>query len=536
MMEFRKRLFFVSFLVCQLTSFAQQDAWVYFTDKPNAVAFLSNPISILTQAAIDRKTNHSVAIDERDVPVDESYIALIKASSGITYKAKSKWFNAVHVRGTEEAINTLLTTHDFVDYIVFADSNLNARVESVQDKFELESSLMNFTYGTTQNQVEMLNLDDLHAANYTGDGVVVAIMDSGFPNVDTMLGFERLRAAGNLMGGYDFVDRTDAVYASASSQHGTLVLSTMAGYIEDQYVGTAPDATYYLFRTEDVFSENPVEESYWVEAVERADSLGVQVVNTSLGYKSYDNPNYSYTNADLNGTTAYSSKGANIAFEKGLILITSAGNSGASGVGAPADAAGGLSIAAVDENGDYVSFSSQGSSFQPTQKPDVAARGLGSYVINSDNQIVQSNGTSFSSPILAGGVASLVQAFPEVRNTELLDYVRQSASQYLNPDFFLGYGIPDFQSALTLGFEAQPANPSQFEIFPNPAHSTLFVKFSEFIGNVKLTIHNVLGQLMYENQVESMKPIHIEAFAKGLYLVTINRENHKSITFKLIKE
>jgi hypothetical protein len=137
---------------------------------------------------------------------------------------------------------------------------------------------------------------------------------------------------------------------------------------------------------------------------------------------------------------------------------------------------------------------------------------------------------------LAGGVASLVQAFPEVKNTELLDYVRQSASQYSNPDFFIGYGIPDFQFALTLGFDAQFTNLTEFDIFPNPAHSNLFVKFSELIGNVKLTIHNVLGQLMYENQVERMKPIHIEAFSKGLYLVTIHRENHKSITFKLIKE
>jgi hypothetical protein len=532
----RVQFFIILLFVCQLNIFAQQDAWVYFTDKPNASASLSNPISILTQAAIDRKANHSVAIDERDVPVDESYISLIKASPGITYKAKSKWFNAVHVRGTEEAINNLMTTHNFIDHITFADSNLNVRTELVQDKFHIESSPANFTYGTTQNQVEMLNIDALHIANYTGDGVLVAVIDSGFPNVETMSSFERLRAAENLMGGYDFVDRTDAIYAATSSQHGTLVLSTMAGYVEDQYVGTAPDATYYLFRTEDVASENPVEESYWVEAVERADSLGVQVVNTSLGYKSYDNPNYSYTNAELNGTTAYSSKGANIAFEKGLILINSAGNSGASGVGAPADAAGVLSIAAVDENGNYVSFSSQGSTFQPTHKPDVAARGLGSYVINNTDQIVQSSGTSFSSPILAGGVVSLVQALPDASNSEIMGYVRQSASQYLNPDFFLGYGIPDFQAALSLGLEKQLTKESEFEIFPNPAHSNLFVKFLDSSQDVQLSIHNVLGQLMYENQIQSMKPVRIETFSKGLYVLTIQVGNDKPVSFKLIKE
>ena len=532
----KKPLLIIIFLVSQFTVYSQQDAWVYFSDKPNATASLSSPISILTQAAIDRKTNHSVAIDERDVPVHEPYITLIKASTGITYKAKSKWFNAVHIIGTEEDVNNLMTTHNFVDHITFADSSLNARMESVQNNFQVESSLTNFTYGTTQNQVEMLNVDELHVANYTGDGVVVAVIDSGFPNVDTMAGFERLRTAGNLMGGYDFVDRTSDVYSSTSSQHGTKVLSTMAGFVQDQYVGTAPDATYYLFRTEDVASENPVEESYWVEAVERADSLGVQVVNTSLGYKSYDNPNYSYTSAQLDGTTAYISKGANIAFEKGLILINSAGNSGASGVGAPADAAGVLSIAAVDGDSNYASFSSQGSTLQPTQKPDVAARGSGSYVINSSNQITQSNGTSFSSPILAGGVASLVQAMPNATNAEIMAFVRESASQYLNPDYFLGYGIPDFQIALTLGLIEQSDKQLEFEIFPNPVHSNLFIKFPNAIKAVSVSIHNILGVLVYENQLESMKPINTEALPKGLYILTIHMDTQKTMTFKLIKE
>jgi len=532
----KRQLFLVAFLICQLMALAQQDAWVYFTDKPNAIASLSNPISILTQAAIDRKANHSVAIDERDVPVHEPYIALVKASTGITYKAKSKWFNAVHVRGSEADINDLMTTHNFVDEIVFADSNLNLRTGSTQNKFQLEASLTNFTYGTTQNQVEMLKVDDLHIANYTGEGVVVAVVDAGFPNVNTMAGFERLRAVGNLMGGYDFVDRTEDVYNSTVSDHGTKVLSTMAGFVEDQYVGTAPDATYYLFRTEDAPTENPVEESYWVEAVERADSLGVHIVNSSLGYVDFDNSNYDHTRAQLNGTTAYISKGANIAFEKGLIIVNSAGNSGASGVVAPADAAGVLSIAAVDENGDYAWFSSQGSAFQPTHKPDVAARGSGSYVINSSNQITQSNGTSFSSPILAGGIASLVQALPNATNAEIMSFVRESASQYSNPDYFLGYGIPDFQMALTLGLKQQSAKQFEFEIFPNPVHSNLFIKFPIVTEAVSVSIHNILGVLVYEDELESMRPIHTEALSKGLYLLTIHIENQKSIPFKLIKK
>ena len=174
--------------------------------------------------------------------------------------------------------------------------------------------------------------------------------------------------------------------------------------------------------------------------------------------------------------------------------------------------------------------------FQPTHKPDVAARGSGSYVINSSNLITQSNGTSFSSPILAGGVASLVQALPDATNAEIMAYVRESSSQYSNPDFFLGYGIPDFQSALTLGLRHQSEKQMEFEIFPNPAKSNLFVKFSVPLENVKVSIHNVLGQLVYDNSLQSMQPINIEALSKGLYVLTIYINSKNSITFKLIKE
>jgi len=350
-------LFILSFLPIVLN--AQQDAWIFLTDKENVAASIANPISILTQDAIDRKTNHNVTIDERDVPVNEAYIQQLKAIAGITVMAKSKWMNAVHVRGTETTINEL-TTLTFVDYIEFADKGLNTRANVVGDKFYVPEPItrVNFNYGDSANQIEMLNGHQLHLADYTGEGIVVAVMDSGFPNVNTMGAFQRLRDAGKLLDGYDFVDRTDNVYAFTGNSHGTRVLSDMAGFIQDQFVGTAPDASYYVFRTEDVFSENPVEESYWVEAAERADSLGVDVINTSLGYKSYDNPNYSHTNADINGVTAFITRGATIASEKGMLLVNSAGNSGTSGLNAPADSPGVFAVAAVDAAGNYASFSS----------------------------------------------------------------------------------------------------------------------------------------------------------------------------------
>ncbi len=532
-----KKLLFISLIFFQFFAFAQEDAWVFLNAKANVANALANPLTILTQEAIDRKNNHGVVIDFRDVPVDETYITQLKSATGITVMAKSKWFNSVHVRGTESDINNLLLL-SFVDHVEFANRSLNTeRSFVVNNKFEIEDTQITFVYGNTQNQVEMINADDLHLLDYTGTGMVVAVLDAGFPNVNTMAGFQRLRDAGNLLDGYDFVNRNPNVYASASSSHGTKVLSTMAGFIENQFVGTAPDASYYLFLTEDVGSENPVEESYWVEAVERADSLGVDVINTSLGYKGYDNPNYSYSSTDMDGLTAFITRGANIAFEKGLLLVNSAGNSGASGVIAPADSANVLSIGAVDASGNYASFSSQGSAIQPTQKPDVAARGSGSYVIDSNNNIIQNNGTSFSSPIMAGGVTCLWQALPNKTNAEIMQLVRESASQYETPDYFLGYGIPNLQLALNSALSIDLDVENELSIYPNPVQQELYIVFTENTENIKLELYNILGkQVIYKTIYKNEPSINLESLSSGIYIVRLQADNKKSKTFKLIKK
>jgi hypothetical protein len=544
-----KKIPFFGLLLFNLFVFSQEDAWVYFLDKENVAASISNPISILSQKAIDRKSKHGITIDSRDVPVNESYIGLLKNASGITVKAKSKWFNAVHVRGTETDIKNLLSNPSFyfIDYIDFADKSLNAKrtivskVKQSSDKFKLENTLVNFNYGNTQNQVEMIHANELHLDDYTGDGVTIAVLDASFTNVNTMGAFKRIRDAGDLLGGYDFVDRTTNVYAfdptPGSISHGTQVLSCMAGFIEDTYVGTAPDASYYLFRTEDNNDENPVEESYWVEAAERADSLGVDIINTSLGYKDYS-PNYSsysYTSTDMNGSTAYITKGANIAFEKGLILVTSAGNSGNSGVGAPADSQYVLSIGAVDASGNYASFSSVGSAIQPSQKPDVVARGLTPYLIDLNNTLVQNNGTSFSGPIMAGGIACLMQALPNKTNAEIMQLVRESGSQYTIPDYQLGFGIPNLYQALEAGLSINSSEKyHSFMLYPNPTSSKLFFELpSDIVGGV-MKLYNVLGELVFISGIKQEEPIDVAHLKNGLYIVNLEAGNENK-TFKLIK-
>ena len=528
-------LFFIS------NSFAQEDAWIYLTDKPNVSVSIANPISILTQKAIDRKANHNISIDERDVPVNETYISDLKIQTGITVYAKSKWFNAVHVRGTAEDINAL-STLSYVDTIDFANNSLDAltRNSSTVNKTETEDETIAFTYGDTQNQVEMINVDNLHLADFTGEGITIAVMDAGFPNVNTMQAFQRMRDNGDLLNGYDFVDRTSDVYAFTGNNHGTKVLSTMAGFIEDEYVGTAPDASYYVFRTEESGSENPVEESYWVEAAERADSLGVDMINTSLGYQTYDNSNYDYTPADMNGEVTFIAKGASIAVQKGILVVVSAGNSGATDwqtVGSPADSPDVLSIGAVDADGNYVAFSSQGSAAQVGyQKPDVVARGGQAFVIDQSNSIVQNNGTSFSGPILCGGIASLWQAIPDASPTEIMEFVRQSSSQFNNPDEFLGFGIPDLDLARTNALTVHESLVEMFRFYPNPVISNLNIEIPGNLSKVKVSVYNQLGQeILIQIITKNSKLIDVSDLASGIYLVKFSTQNN-SKTFKFIKQ
>tara|TARA_R110002012_G_scaffold9716_2_gene44685 strand:+ start:90508 stop:92091 length:1584 start_codon:yes stop_codon:yes gene_type:complete len=520
---------------------AQQDAWVFFVDKENVAASLDNPISILSQEALDRKELHGVAIDERDVPVNEDYITQIKSESGITVLAKSKWMNCIHVRGTEAEI-AALEALQIVDYIEYADRSITRQsfpFEFLKDDPLPPQSRVTFNYGATDNQVTMLSVEELHEQNFTGAGIVIAIMDSGFPGVNNNEGFSRLRNAGNLLDGYDFVGRNDDEFEFSNSSHGTRVASDMVGFIENQFVGTAPDAAIYCFRTEDVVSENPVEESYWVEAAERADSLGVDVINTSLGYRTFDNPNYDYSYDDMDGETTFISRGATLAFEKGMLVVTSAGNSGTGMISAPADAVGSFTVGAVNASGNYASFSSIGPSSDGRIKPDVVAKGAGSAVIDQNNNITTNNGTSFSSPIMAGAIASFWQANPELTNARIMQLVRESASIYENPTAQLGYGIPDFGAALEEVLNTATFNEAQefkdYQILPNPASEMAVLVLPKEVTQVEVTIFDILGKKIATKRMsQQVNALPISILRKGVYLIQIN-DGTSIVTQKFIK-
>jgi hypothetical protein len=536
-----KKQYFILLLVSAL-GFAQQDAWVYFNAKPNAQLYFDSPLKMLSQRALDRRTTQNIALDTKDIPMEPSYITQVKATTGITVLAKSKWLNAVHVRGSQTNLNAL-KTQPFVSKIDFADKSLNqsARIpKSTKMKRvkKSEKTKIDFAYGNAANQIQMLNGQVLHQQNYTGSGKVIAVMDSGFPGVDVAQPFQRLRDNNKILGGYNFVLRNSNFYSGDS--HGTLVLSTMGGYKENSLVGTAPDASYYLFVTEDDNSENPVEESLWVEAAEKADSLGVDVINTSLGYFDFDNSSYDHTYSDMNGATTFMSRAAEIAFSCGMIVVASAGNSGTSAanphIAVPADAVSVIAVGAVNSDKNRVSFSSIGPSFDQRIKPEVMAQGQSAVVSDQAGNIGLANGTSFSAPIMAGMIASLWQALPQKTNQQIRDIVLQSADKFGNPNNQLGYGIPNFAMALNNQLSSDSSILDEFIVYPNPTSDLIIMVLPAQFKTGTLFIYNTIGQIMIEQNIISTTPmISLKSLEKGLYFYKMESDNF-SKSGKIIKQ
>ncbi|MCF6222700.1 MAG: S8 family serine peptidase [Flavobacteriaceae bacterium] len=514
---------------------SQEHAWVYFKDKPDEAAFLASPLSMLTQKALDRRTKQNITLDNKDIPISNTYISSVKNAIGIEVKSKSKWLNALHIIGSETDINALADL-SFVDYIEFAANNLNASSKSInviQDKFEVK---IDFNYGSSANQIEILNGDFLHQQNFTGNGMTIAVMDGGFLGVNTFTAFQRIRDNNQILGGYDFVNRSTNFYSGIS--HGTSVLSTMAAFVDGQLVGTAPDANYYLFITEDGSQETPLEESLWVEAAEKADSLGVDVINTSLGYSTFDDSRYNYTYADMNGTTTFITRGADIAFSRGMIVVNSAGNSGNNPwhyITAPADGFNVLAIGAVDGNENITGFSSFGPTSDSRIKPDANAKGGGTTLINGSGNVSTGNGTSFSSPVICGIIACLWQAYPYKTNIEIIQIIKESGHLYSNPRDQEGYGIPDFETVFNT-LSGNNIFADSFKLYPNPFQNTIRFQFINNFDNLQVTIFDLLGKRLLAKKVTQNNPlINVNNLSQGIYILRVN-QNKKSKSFKVIKK
>ena len=555
-----KKLLLFLFLITFLQISAQEDAWVFLKDKPKAATFLENPLTMLSQLSLDRRNRQDIVVDIKDVPVDIDYYNDLKEVPNLTVLAKSKWLNAIHVQGTEEVINELTSTLTFVDYIEFANKSLNKSGKKIgkpikpnhHNKFsEIKTE---FDYGETSNQIKMLNGDFLHKeANLTGQGAIIAVIDAGFPNVNTLEAFKRLRDNNQILGGYDFVERNSNFYSGHN--HGTNVLSTIGGFLENTFVGSAPDASFYLFRTEDAANEIPLEESLWVEAAERADSLGVDVITSSLGYTTFDNSNYNYSYEDMDGKTTFISRGAEIGTTRGMLIVVSAGNEGNSSwkyISAPADATSVITVGAVNENEEIASFSSFGPTFDGRIKPEILAKGQGAAVINHTSGTVSTaNGTSFSAPIMAGLIACLNKnenfALKSSNKNTAENYIYnlkkalyESADRYENPLDQYGYGIPNFGLAFDLYASSTASVEDSFlsklNIYPNPAENTFtFANQSIDLKNYSVHIYNLLGKKVFDQKKLTENTLNISLLKSGIYLLKISKGNHSKV-IKLIKK
>jgi len=538
-----KKIIVFLFLVSSFVGFSQEDAWVYFKDKPGSQTYFDNPLTMLSQRALDRRTNQGIVLDSKDIPMYQPYIDQIVASAGITVKAKSKWFNCVHVIGSQANI-TALKSLSFVDNVDFANNAIVATKKIATKR--VKTSPVNktskiattFNYGNSANQIQMLNGHLLHQSNYTGNGKIIAVMDGGFPGVNTAQPFARLRDNNKILGGYDYVKRNPNFYTGIS--HGTSVLSLMAGFTDNALVGTAPDASYYLFITEDGASESPLELSNWVEAAEEADYLGVDIITTSLGYTTFDDADYNFTYNDMNGVTTFISKGLDIAFSRGMICVVSAGNDGNDAwhyISAPADAVNALTIGAVKADETYATFSSQGPTFDGRVKPDVTAQGQFPYVSDSTGYINNSgSGTSYSGPIIAGMVACLWQALPGKTNQEIKQLITQSADRYTAPTVEFGYGIPDFSLALANGILEENASKNDFVVYPNPANDSISVTLAKGFDTGNVILYTVLGQKVLEEKItKESSVISMKSLIKGTYLYKIE-SNGFSKSGKIVKQ
>ena len=534
-----------AFFFCLQTMAQQEDAWIFLKDKPSSATYLATPLTMLSQRALDRRSKQSISLDLKDVPIETTYYSQIKGTTGITVLAKSKWLNAIHVQGTKAIIDGLKTAFSFVESIEFANNTLNAKIRTSVKQVEsthinkFATTATTFNYGNARNQIEMLKGDVLHQNGYTGSGMQIAVIDAGFPNVNTLAAFKRLRDNNQILGGYDFVDRNTNFYTGHN--HGTNVLSDIAGYIDGQFIGTAPDASFYLFRTEDAANEVPLEESLWVEAAERADSLGVDIINTSLGYTTFDNANYNYTYADMDGKTTFITRGAEIGVSRGMLLVNAIGNDGNKTwkyMGAPADATSVFSIGAVDASGTIAGFSSFGPTSDNRVKPDVLAQGQSVYVINhSSGTAVTSNGTSFSSPVMAGVVACFWQAFPNLTNAQIMQRIRESADRFSNPHVQYGYGIPNFENAYNTVLSLEEfATFEKIRVFPNPVNNQFTITISNNqLQEYEIKIFNVLGKKVFENKKNTSNEIDVSSLKNGMYLLQIKNGNQLK-TLKLIKK
>ena len=506
---------------------------ITFKDKTNSPYSITKPLEFLSQRSVNRRQKQSITVKTRDLPVNPTYLSEIK-KLGAKIWFTSRWMNAALIQTSEANLQTVLKL-PFVKGLEINGTidDPDSRSARKVSKFETLDN-QSFNYGLSKIQNEMIGVNVMHDLGYKGEGMMIGILDAGFNNADKIPAFKALFDEKRIVGTYDFVKKETSVYEDDS--HGTEVLSCMGAFLEGSMVGSAPKASFLLLRSEDAPTEYIIEEANWLFAAEYADSVGVDLINSSLGYTTFDDAKTNHTYAQLDGNTTIAAKAADWAASVGIVCVISAGNDGNGAwkyVSTPADADSVLTVGAVDMNRLYARFSSLGIPTDKRTKPDVVAMGQSAAVIPPSGSVSTASGTSFSSPILCGMVAGYWQANPTLTAMQVMENVRKSGSQAAKPDKILGYGIPNLFKVLAIQEEVS----SFYKVYPNPTKAEITVELNDFTGkNYEATLMDVAGRI-YQNETlkNRVQMFSLEKMPSGIYFLRVGNEE-KSNVVKLIKE
>jgi serine protease AprX len=530
---------------------APDSYFVQFTDKANSPYSVDEPEAFLTQRAIDRRVNQEIAITEHDLPVNPDYLAGV-AALGPEMLFPTKWLNGVTIKTSNQAVLDAINDLPYVVNIRSLQKGempaetkpktyfANEFISNMGIPAKKSTSFLN--YGSGFDQIDQINGIPLHEEGYLGQGMVIALLDGGYSNADIHPAFDSIWLNGQILGTKDFTQPGGNVFTQSS--HGTAVLSTIASNVPGQLIGTAPKAHFWLLRPEYVATENLIEEYNWVSAAEFADSVGADVINSSLGYINFDMPQHNHSYDHMDGNTAIVTIGADMAAGKGILVVNSAGNSGNTSqfpyIGAPADGFAVFSIGAVDVNGNRAAFSSIGPTYDGRIKPDVMARGAQTALATGSDNFDLGSGTSFSSPVLAGMAACLWQANPTFTNLEVKAAIMQSGDKAHNPDIYYGHGIPNFAVAnwiLTSLRDVDQDGHKYISIRPNPFGDQLAVTVLDTAVS-KVVLRDAQGKMLLSLEDKYRIGAELQnilpTLKQGVYLLQVFTKDNQQ-TLKIVK-
>jgi hypothetical protein len=472
----------------------------------------------ISSEAIERRHRLGLKIESTDFSLDTLAVETLSkyGSIGIV----SRWLHAVEWIDDHNLIDEI-KKWSFVTKVELLNNELQPRKSSSK----LECLYTELEYGPTYSQIAMHHGNLFHDQGYKGLGIKIAVFDAGFPKVDSMPIFQHLFANHRIFPVQNIVDQSSSLFVRNS--HGTSVLGCLASYIKDTIIGSAPEATYYLFITEDADHESKLEELNWTRAAEIADSMGLDLITSSLGYSRFDDPSTDYSPTQLDGKTTIVSRAANIAVSKGIIVVNAAGNEGGSSwkrITPPADVANVLAVGSVDFEGHSSAFSSIGPNTLSQIKPDICGVGQGTIVGYDQGHYISSNGTSFATPVLSGLIACFMQKYPQITPDVLRASLRRSSSLFLHPTNAMGFGIPDFR--LLDQYSSFFKIDTIFKVYPNPSHDYIVVQYHPSMDEeLSIAIRSFEGTLFQPKFVKYNElgfiHVYVGDLARGMYLMDI---------------